>query len=460
VTASRRYSLINRLTFGYTFPEQKEILTLIYISYFMVIFFSLVAVLLHTVEESLRPVSYRYHGMVLLGVIALVLTRVGLYRIARILIITLTPFLLLILPILAHVEDDEFYFWFPYVPIALSLIPHSIFRPREDRCILYPTLFVYFLLAVFIDNFMLYMNRTDLEIIPLVRQNSFYYNLIPIAIFLFVNLAMGILFRLNDRYEYILKRQQDDLIRSEKMASLGVLTSGIAHEINNPLNFISGGLSVLEDLINEFTSLDDSTVKKKQEIAIQMDEIMKSTYEGVFRVAQIVKSLRTFSASGQEEVRERKISELMEAALLIMKSKIPAGTDIRKSYENVPKVRCTGSMITQVFMNILDNAIDAVSVPGNDREKVIRITISGREMGEQEFVSVRFENSGPPIDNENIRKIFDPFFTTKDPGKGLGLGMTVSYNIIREHKGTLSVFNREDMVVFEVLLPVTPNPAG
>lgn len=457
---SRKQSFIKRLTFGYTFPEQKEVISLILISYFIILLFSFVVILLHLTEELRFPVSYRYHLIILLCVIVVILIRVNLFRIASLLIIFLLPFLLLVVPPLAHVEDNEFYFWFPYIPIALSLIPHFILKPLEDRWLLIITLIVYFLLGFFIDDLMMLLNVKKLEIIPLVRENSFYYNMIPVFIFIGVNLALGTLFRQNARYESILKRQQDDLIRSEKMASLGVLTSGIAHEINNPLNFISGGLSVLEDLKNEYTSLDDSEHEKKKDISIQMNETIKSTYEGVFRVAEIVKSLKKFSATGQEKVRDMNIAELVDSALLIMKSKIPDGTDIRKTYEKVPPVHCTGSMITQVFMNILDNAFDALSSSGHIREKLIKISISNKEIGQTEHVSVRFENSGPPIENGNIRKIFDPFFTTKEPGKGVGLGMTVSYNIIREHNGSLSVFNRDDMVVFEVLLPVTGKSGG
>ena len=105
-------------------------------------------------------------------------------------------------------------------------------------------------------------------------------------------------------------------------------------------------------------------------------------------------------------------------------------------------------------MNILDNAIDAISCIEPDSEKIIRISTGLKQIDHIQSVSIRFENSGPAIPDDQIRKIFDPFFTTKDPGKGVGLGMSISYNIIREHKGNLSVYNKDNRVVFEVILPV------
>jgi C4-dicarboxylate-specific signal transduction histidine kinase len=105
-------------------------------------------------------------------------------------------------------------------------------------------------------------------------------------------------------------------------------------------------------------------------------------------------------------------------------------------------------------MNILDNAIDALTDTGEGSAHMIRISTSVTDIDNEKFVMIVIENSGPAVPDHQIRKLFDPFFTTKEPGRGVGLGLSISYNIIREHRGNLSVFNRNGMVVFEVRLPV------
>ena len=122
-------TFIDKLTLGYRFDRDREVISLLYICYFMVILFGAVVVLLHTGKEELIVVSYRYHSMILLSLIMIWLIRIRMFTLARILILTLSPFILIILPPLAGLTSDEFYFWFPYVPIALSLIPHFIFIP-------------------------------------------------------------------------------------------------------------------------------------------------------------------------------------------------------------------------------------------------------------------------------------------------------------------------------------------
>ncbi|MCK4991972.1 MAG: hypothetical protein KAS29_15845, partial [Bacteroidales bacterium] len=279
---------IKKLGLGYKFEQERDILALIYISYFYILLFSLVVILLHSSSEELLPVSYRYHSLILLGIVEILLIRFRFFTLAKLLMLTLTPFLLLILPPLTGLTSDEFYFWFPYVPIALSLLPHFILHTQRDRVVLIITLVAYLLLAVFIASYMMLLKDGTEIIIPIILENRFYYGFIPVILYIFVNLALGLLFARNYQYEQIMIRQQDDLIQAEKMGSLGVLTTGIAHEINNPMNFISGGLHATSTLKNELLKLDGKPSKEKNALYEQMDKIIDNTLEGVERVTDIV----------------------------------------------------------------------------------------------------------------------------------------------------------------------------
>ena len=172
-----RKSVIERLSLGYTFARDREALSLVYISYFMILVFSLVVILLHTSGDELLPVSYRYHFFILFSLLEIWLLKKRWITLARVLILVIPPFLLLLLPPLAGVIQDEFFFWFQYVPIALSLVPHFILHTVRDRIALLTILGIYLLLGIFIDNLLVFSSNGNREIISLVVENRFYYRL-------------------------------------------------------------------------------------------------------------------------------------------------------------------------------------------------------------------------------------------------------------------------------------------
>ncbi len=441
------------LAMGYRFDKDREIVSLIFISYFFILLFSVVIILLHTSDETLLPVTYRYHSMILLGIIQLLLIRFRFFMLAKLLILVITPFLLLPLPPMAGLTSDEFYFWFPYVPIALSIIPHFILHTYRERVALIVTLSCYFLLTVFIPSFLLRMQDGTEEIIPIVMDNRFYYSFIPVIIFLFVNLALGLVFAKNYQYEQIMKRQQDELIRAEKMSSLGVLTTGIAHEINNPMNFISGGLHAMSTLKNELIKREESLSEEKSNLCKQMDKIMENTLEGVERVTNIVTSLKFFSSPGKAIKQEHDLNRLLYTVLLHMEKKIPYNISLSKNIPDGTTIFCYDEQLQQVFMHILLNAIQVLEEARGDSPKTI--TISARE-GKKDNISATFvsiSNNGPPIPEQEIQKIYDPFYTLDNSGKSKGLGMAISYMIMKEHQGWIEVRNENDLVVFDIILP-------
>ena len=444
---------IKKLGLGYKFEQERDILALIYISYFYILLFSLVVILLHSSSEELLPVSYRYHSLILLGIVEILLIRFRFFTLAKLLMLTLTPFLLLILPPLTGLTSDEFYFWFPYVPIALSLLPHFILHTQRDRVVLIITLVAYLLLAVFIASYMMLLKDGTEIIIPIILENRFYYGFIPVILYIFVNLALGLLFARNYQYEQIMIRQQDDLIQAEKMGSLGVLTTGIAHEINNPMNFISGGLHATSTLKNELLKLDGKPSKEKNALYEQMDKIIDNTLEGVERVTDIVSSLKFFSNPGKAHKQDHDLNQLLYSVLLSIEKKIPYYINLTKNIPDGITIYCFDEQLQQVFIHILMNAIFVLEESKGDKQKTIDISVSEIRRENKEHRCISFSNNGPPIPEHQIKFIYDPFYTIDNAGTGKGLGMAISYMIMKEHQGWIEARNENDLVIFDVILP-------
>lgn len=447
---------LEKLSLGYRFNQDREIVSLLFINYFLIILFGIVVVMLHTSGEKLVPVSFRYHAFILFSLLEIWMIRRGWIRLARTLIMILLPFLIMILPPLAGIFDDEFFFWFPYVPIALSLIPHFVLHTARNRTALVVTLVVYFLLALLIDNLLIYLSDGSEKIIPFVLENRFYYNLIPMVIFLFVNLAIGFVFANNYRYEQIMRNQQEELLRAEKMASMGTLTAGIAHEINNPLNFISGSLHAINTLSDEYLRQEDPVPPEKAALRDQIHRLMDSSFEGVKRASDIVASLKQFANPGQQDKTLYDLEQLIYAVLRSLEKKIPYYITVKKRISPGMKVLCFEAQLKHVLKNILANAIDAIEGMEERDRAIIEISSSEEKIDNILFSRISISNNGPVIPAEDQKQIFDPFFTSKEVGKGKGMGMAVSYMIISEHKGRIEVRQENGRVVFDVLLPVKP----
>jgi len=378
---------------------------------------------------------------------------VGCITLVRILILTLSPLLILILPPLAGLYDDEFYFWFPYVPIALSVVPHFILHTYRNRFAIFLTLGFYLLLILFIDDYLILMSDGSEQIIPFVLENRFYYTLIPIVIYVFVNMAIGIVFAKNYEYEQIVLRQQDVLLQSEKMASLGTLTTGIAHEINNPLNFISGSLHALNTLMDQYLKLDQNPSNEKKALLEQIEKIMENSFEGVKRASDIITSLKFFSNQGGVAIQSKDLDHLIYGVLLIVEKKLPYNISIVKKIPLGIQVHCYEEQLQQAIINIIENAIEAIQEMKSMKNKKIEILASETKKNNVQVTKISIRNNGPAIPDQDIKKIFDPFFTHKPEGNRKGLGMAICYMIIKEHKGWIEAKNKNGLVIFDIFLP-------
>ena len=250
--------------------------------------------------------------------------------------------------------------------------------------------------------------------------------------------------RLLEKQKEDLKAAQQQLVQSEKMVSIGTLAAGIAHEINNPLNFISGGLTILKELQERLNWEGREDEKHRCSMAIKM------AFDGMDRSVGIVKALMTFSHRGRSKKVETDLHETIDHTLMFLNSKISDDIQIVKQYQLKRLVPVFPEKMHQVIMNIIDNAIFAVNMEPS-RPKII--TISTRMKGGNLVLS--FSNSGPHIVEEHLAQLFDPFFTTKDPGQGTGLGLSICYTLVSEHKGEIEAKNTPEGVIFTVTLPVS-----
>lgn len=251
-----------------------------------------------------------------------------------------------------------------------------------------------------------------------------------------------------------LKNTQVHLVQAEKMSSLGLLTAGIAHEINNPINFVSSGVQSLTKNFGEIESfienyqkvlgLDSFEEIKKYAAVLEEDEdvlselsdsskeLLDDVRYGIVRITEIVNGLRSFSRHDEAEVKETDINESFDSALLILKNKYKNKTEIVKEMDETLKpIQCFPGQLNQVFVNLINNAIDAIDETGEIKIKTINL--------DENSIEIRISDNGTGMPDDVKDKIFDPFFTTKEIGKGTGLGLSISHGIIEKHRGTIRV---------------------
>jgi signal transduction histidine kinase len=218
-----------------------------------------------------------------------------------------------------------------------------------------------------------------------------------------------------------LKTTQTQLIQSEKMASLGILTAGVAHEINNPLNFIMGGYTGLKN------ELESRNLNKDKRISV----FLKGIKTGIERASEIVNGLNQISRDNDNYEEKCDIHAILDNCLTILHSQYKKRITINKNYcKELIFTKGNTGKLHQVFINIISNAIDSI-----ERNGEIQIVTNINENN----VVIIIEDNGSGISKENLKRVLDPFFTTKDPGKGTGLGLSITHSIIGQHKGDLQI---------------------
>ena len=254
-----------------------------------------------------------------------------------------------------------------------------------------------------------------------------------------------------------LKRTQAQILQAEKMSSLGQMVAGVAHEINNPINFIYGNLEPAQDYTQDLLGLIDKYQETyptpPEEIAEEIEfidldfvredlpKLLNSMVIGTDRIREIVLSLRNFSRLDEAAVKTVNIHEGIDSTLVILSHRLKSGNDqgpieVVKRYAQLPSVDCYPSQLNQVLMNILANAIDALEETSSPQ---ITLTTESQRMDGEDYAVIRIADNGSGIPRDVQPQVLDPFFTTKPVGKGTGMGMSISYQIVTEkHGGKLS----------------------
>jgi signal transduction histidine kinase len=278
-----------------------------------------------------------------------------------------------------------------------------------------------------------------------------------------------------------LQKTQVQLVQSEKMSSLGELVASVAHEINNPVNFIYGNLTYVRehahDLLAYLQLYQQYYPEAMPEIQAQAEEIeleflqddlmqiLDSMHLGIDRICEIVLSLRNFSRMDQADCQPVNLHEGIDSTLRILQYRLKAQSNsaiaVVKDYGVLPTVECYAGQLNQVFMNILSNAIDALEEQNTKRTAQeiqaapSQITIRTSAINDQ-WVEIAIADNGSGIPEQIQQRIFEPFFTTKSIGKGTGMGMSISYQIVTEkHGGTLKCFSTiEKGTEFVIQIPI------
>ncbi|MGB5686334.1 MAG: ATP-binding protein [Candidatus Electrothrix sp.] len=254
-----------------------------------------------------------------------------------------------------------------------------------------------------------------------------------------------------------LKETQEQLIQKEKLAAMGQLVAGVAHELNNTVNFISGALPSLHRSLDDMKEVlvgyeeveEVGGVKESpsyEDLFFTIDQLMENIEEGTIRTTRIVRDLKTFSREDVEKTIPLDVHTVIDSTINYVDKQLLKNITISRDYGSLPLVHCLPGRIGQVFLNIMNNGIQAMDGTG-------QLTI--RTEHRNEHVHITFSDTGCGIDAHDMPKIFDPFFTNKEVGKGTGLGLGISYSIIRQHGGDINVQSEiGNGSVFEIILPV------
>ncbi len=270
---------------------------------------------------------------------------------------------------------------------------------------------------------------------------------------------------MNKNLQKKVEEQTTMLIQSDKMASIGILAAGVAHEIKNPIAFLNSNLSSLKSyskniltVLKKYQEIEESIKNRKEDKISQLSEeirnhwekqkmdfivndiekLIDDSLEGTERVSKIVRDLKNFSSTHQEDIEPVNLNEAIDTILNIIWNEIKYKTEIIKDYGDLPEVRCLVPKISHVFMNLLTNASQAIEEKGTVKIITRHIKKNGHKGGD-EYIELKISDNGAGIPKENLTKIFDPFFTTKPVGEGTGLGLKIAYDIVKAHSGNIMV---------------------
>jgi signal transduction histidine kinase len=345
-----------------------------------------------------------------------------------------------------------------------------VLNPLKEKIEYLISLVIYFVSLIFIEQLIVYFGDEEFLTYEILKEFLLFHKVIQASIFVFITIAILYLKSLYKRYEKELhlknitldnqneqlkntmedlRQTQNQLVHSARMASLGTFATGVAHEINNPLNYIVGGIEILMQRARK--------VEDKKKDNPELSELLASIeisktmiYEGIQKASKIVSSLMVFSSKGKSKSLSTDVNQVLDEALHLLNHKILSTISIITDFNKSTTTCAFPDKLLIVFLAIIENAIYA-TLNSNRHEKRIEIRTINHQ-GER--IRIEILNTGDHISPEHMEHIFDPFFTTKDTGEGAGLGLSIAYSLIKEHNGHITVLNLRNGVKFTIDIPI------
>ncbi|MDF1546908.1 MAG: HAMP domain-containing sensor histidine kinase [Bacteroidales bacterium] len=443
--------------------EQQFVLVKQRIIYFNVILLALPLVyflfVLIDIKSFIKPLDTWYLDQVgffifvFICLLCFYLNHLKWSNISKILFIVSWPLILHIAPIIIQHTPSDYYFAFPIGLIFHSVLIQTIFSRKKSPFLFWTFLVANFILMLNFLKILQYFDTDgDTELNFLANDEYFvkvvilYWLLFNIFIFLIlvsidknllkISNSKNIIEDQKDNLEDALDKLQKSttqLIRTEKLSSLGIFTAGISHELNNPINYISSGTSALFNIFNNIEAEFKDKNSLGKEYFKDIKEIRNAIEIGVHKASMIVSSLRNYAHSEEGNFMKYNSINCLRDAIILLTSGYKGGTIIHQNFPEQIELYCKPGKLNQAFFNLIHNAIEA---SGNKKDIYIEASLNGND--EAVFV---IKDEGCGIDKTILGKIFDPFFTTKEVGKGTGLGLYIVHAIIEEHHGKIEVLS-------------------
>jgi signal transduction histidine kinase len=486
------------------------------IAVIMVLELVLEFILYFTKVNSLNISTVRIFIIACICILNIYLCYKQLFNLAKLLLIVLMPLMLFAFPLLVGFYAAEIYLWYPYAAMAFAIVPLLVLRPKEDKIIIiysiiYMTIYIFwidlFALLIGVPNFVSY--DTPRLVFTKVAQAGIFTVLITSVRYLIkvnrqyedqllitseevmqksnlLNIKASELTLQNELleksrkelssknqelsdYQKELSNQNEELlstmeelkvaqlqlVQAEKMASLGVITAGIAHEINNPINFVSSNTDGLKTLVDELVGSTREYADQKltqdefnneiKDIQQGAELLVNNINKGIKRTTEIIRGLSKFSHIDSNELEICEINDYISSTLTLISGQYRDRIEVITHLGDVPPIYCFSSAFGQIILNLVTNAMQAIPEKGK---------IEINTLVENSFIKIEVIDTGVGIPSEIHSKIFEPFYTSKGVGKGTGLGLSITYNLVKKHHGSISFTSEVGKgTKFTVLIP-------
>lgn len=417
------------------------------------VYFAFVIIDIESFSRSLSTWAFDQFAFFLftgICLFCLYFNHLGWIKSSKIFFLVSWPLILHIIPIIVQETPSDYYYAFPIGLIFHAILIQSIISDKHQPMLFWVLIAINFIVMVYFLEILTHFDTNNDSPLQELTEDPYFlrveilYWLLINAVIFFLLKAVDLNVNKGEKAKQLIKTQRDKLetalinlketkdhlIRSEKLASLGVFTAGISHELNNPINIINGGVHTI---MRHLEVLKKASMEKNEEVIDSISEIEhweKVLNLAIQRTTNIITTLGNYASPGSNVFIDYNIINCIKDALILLQSNYDDRIVIKENFDEELMIRCNPSKIDQLFFNLINNAIQAIIGNGN-----IEITCTVVD----EFVEISIADDGCGIDESIAHKIYDPFFTTKEVGAGTGLGLYLVHMILEEHFGTIKM---------------------